>query len=146
MVTNLDYINQICIDLGGVGGHFTNLSGENEMCTLLGGTGGHFREIDALNEICTIQSVTAGHSSNLNALNAIAGVTKISNFEAWKYVQEFATLNYPDNAVVTTTNGNYIVSVDGKFILTVEGFVPLNAMITLQGNPVVTKNNEYITI
>ena len=52
----------------------------------------------------------------------------------------------PDNAVVTTLTGDYIVSVDGKYILTVEGFVPLNAMRTLQGNPVVTKNNQYITI
>lgn len=52
----------------------------------------------------------------------------------------------PDNAVVTILTGDYIVSVDGKYILTVEGFVPLNAMRTLQGNPVVTKNNEYVTI
>ena len=52
----------------------------------------------------------------------------------------------PDNAIVTTVTGDYIVSVDGKYILTVEGFVPLNAMRTLSGDPVVTKNNEYITI
>jgi len=42
--------------------------------------------------------------------------------------------------------GNYIVSVDGKFILTVKGFIPIDAMRTLSGNPIVTKNNEYITI
>lgn len=52
----------------------------------------------------------------------------------------------PDNAVVTTTTGDYIVSVDGKYILTVEGFVPLKAMRTLDGHPVITKNNDYITI
>jgi len=57
-----------------------------------------------------------------------------------------AKLNLPDNAVVTTLGGNYIVSVDGKFILTVEGFIPLDAMRTISGVPVVTKNNEYITI
>lgn len=55
-------------------------------------------------------------------------------------------VNLPDNAVVTTVGGNYIVSVDGKFILTVEGFIPIDAMRTLTGDPVVTKNNEYITI
>lgn len=52
----------------------------------------------------------------------------------------------PDNAVVTTLTGDYIVSVDGKYILTVDGFIPLNAMRTLTGEPVVTINNEYITI
>ena len=52
----------------------------------------------------------------------------------------------PDNAVVTTLTGDYIVSVDGKYILAVEGFVPLNAMRTLSGDPIVTKNNQYITI
>lgn len=61
-------------------------------------------------------------------------------------VHNWSVLNYPDNAIVTTLTGDYIVSVDGKFILTVDGFVPLNAMRTLQGNPVVTKNNEYTTI
>ena len=52
----------------------------------------------------------------------------------------------PDNAVVTTLTGDYIVSVDGKYILTVEGFVPLNAMRTITGNPIITKSGKYITI
>lgn len=53
--------------------------------------------------------------------------------------------NFPDNAVVTKS-GKYITSVDGKFILTVNGFVPLNAMRTVTGNPIVTKTGKYITI
>ena len=57
-----------------------------------------------------------------------------------------ALSNYPDNAVVTTLTGNYIVSVDGKFILTVSGFVPLDAMRTITGNPIVTESGKYITI
>lgn len=64
-------------------------------------------------------------------------------------VRQWTLLNHnqpPDNAVVTTLTGDYIVSVDGKYILTVKGFVPLNAMRTLSGDPVVTKNNQYITI
>lgn len=60
-------------------------------------------------------------------------------------VHNAALVNYPDNAVVTKS-GKYITSVDGKFILTVEGFVPLNAMRTLTGNPIVTKSGKYITI
>lgn len=64
-------------------------------------------------------------------------------------VQNGAKLNLfqpPDNAVVTTVMGDYIVSIDGKYILTVEGFIPLNAMRTLSGSPIVTKDNQYITI
>ena len=62
--------------------------------------------------------------------------------------QQGALLNQnapPDNAVVTKS-GKYITSVDGKFILTVNGFVPLNALRILTGNPVVTKSGKYITI
>lgn len=79
------------------------------------------------------------HSDQLSLVDPLLG-RAVDKFHKW------ALSNYPDNAVVTTLTGNYIVSVDGKFILTVDGFVPLNAMRTLQGNPVVTKNNEYITI
>jgi len=93
METNLKYINLICADLGGVTEHATNLAGENEICTLLGGTGGHVMEISALNEICTIQVVAAGHVQVLSALNAIAGVTKVTNLEAWKYIQVGTKLN-----------------------------------------------------
>jgi len=98
METNLKYINLICTDLGGVGGHSLNIAGENEICTLLGGTGGHSLEINALNEICTIQGVAAGHSQVLSALNAIAGVTKVTNLEAWKYIQVWTLLNPPYNS------------------------------------------------
>ena len=69
-----------------------------------------------------------------------------SHEHSFKITQQGTLLSLPENAVVTTVGGNYIVSVDGKFILTVEGFIPLDAMRTLSGNPVVTKNNEYITI
>jgi len=94
MTTNLDYINQICIDLGGVGGHFLNISGENEICTLLGGVGGHHLEINALNEICTLMGKTAGHSLNLSALNVLGESTFINNFAAWKSIQEGTNVNY----------------------------------------------------
>ena len=93
METNLKYINLICTDLGGVGGHSLNINGENEICTLLGGTGGHSLEINALNEICTIQGVTAGHSLNLAALSAIGATAYMTNLEAWKNIQEGTTLN-----------------------------------------------------
>lgn len=93
METNLKYINQICVDLGGVGGHVLNVAGENEICTLLGGEGGHSLEIDALNEICTIQGVTAGHSLNLNALNAISEGSFVTNLDAWAAIQQGGGLN-----------------------------------------------------
>jgi len=94
METNLKYINLICTDLGGVGGHNLNIAGENEICTLLGGTGGHSLEINALNEICTIQGVTAGYSLNLAALSAIGATEYRTNLEAWKNIQEGTVLNY----------------------------------------------------
>jgi hypothetical protein len=53
--------------------------------------------------------------------------------------------NYPDFAVVTKT-GKYITSVDGKFVLTLSGFVPINIMRTVSGIPVTTKSGKYITI
>lgn len=111
METNLKYINQICVDLGGTGGHILNVRGENEICMLLGGTGGHSLEINALNEICTIQGVTAGHSLVLNALNAIAGVTKVTNLEAWKYIQSGSVLNqtqYTDSQIQALIDDGYI--------------------------------------
>ena len=116
MVTNLDYINQICIDLGGTGGHVTNVSGENEICTLLGGTGGHSLEINALNEICTLQGVTAGHSLNLAALNAIGEATYVNNLAAWAAIQSSAVLRrFPekiDTITFTSVQGASLVSVD----------------------------------
>lgn len=104
METNLKYINQICIDLGGVGGHVLNIDGENEICTLLGGEGGHSLEIDALNEICTIHGVTAGHVLNLSALNAIAGDTFTTNIAAWSAIQQGGILVGGGGRVLCTVN------------------------------------------
>jgi len=54
MELNIKYINLICTDLGGVGGHTLNVDAENEICTLLGGVGGHILELDAINEIYSL--------------------------------------------------------------------------------------------
>ena len=123
METNLKYINLICTDLGGVGGHNLNIDGENEICTLLGGTGGHSLEINALNEICTIQGVTAGHSLNLAALSAIGATAYKTNLEAWKNIQEGTLLNYTDEykavlAAMTTQPNAMVKAAQNKFIKT----------------------------
>lgn len=111
MNTNLEYINQICTDLGGTGGHVTNVAGENEICTLLGGTGGHTLEIDALNEICTLQSVTGSHSLNLEALKSIGAGSFKTNLEAWSYIQSSSVLNL-------TIRGNIV----GKTLVTKQSY------------------------
>ena len=52
----------------------------------------------------------------------------------------------PDKAIVTK-NGDYVVlTTDGNYILTVDAFVPANTIRTINGNPVITKNNQFITI
>jgi len=56
-----------------------------------------------------------------------------------------AKLNPLPDGLITTKNGDYIVlTTNGDMILTVNGFVPLNAMRTITGLPVVTKTNDYI--
>jgi len=54
MELNIKYLNIICTDLGGEGGHTLNINAENEICTLLGGVGGHILELDAINEIYSL--------------------------------------------------------------------------------------------
>lgn len=92
------------------------------------------------------------YNNNLSALQAILqnlGVAGSYTTELGCWVQLASLLNQPvipDGAIVTK-NGDFIVlTTDGDFILTVNGFVPLNAMRTFDGSPIVTKLNEYITI
>jgi len=140
METNLKYINLICTDLGGVGGHFTNLSGENEICTLLGGSGGHFTEVAALNEICTIQGVTAGHSLNLAALSAIGATAYKTNLEAWKNIQEGTTLNpFPLPSLQSFTSDLTVIDKSGsKYFKALKGddLLITNCDFTGKGWPV----------
>lgn len=55
-------------------------------------------------------------------------------------------LNPLPDGLITTKNGDYIVlTTGGDMILTVNGFVPLNALKTISGDVVKTKNLEFIT-
>ena len=57
-----------------------------------------------------------------------------------------ALLNQIPDGAITTKNGDLIVlTTGGNYILTVEGFVPLNALRTTSGDVVKTKNLEFIT-
>ena len=57
-----------------------------------------------------------------------------------------AVLNQIPDGAITTKNGDLIVlTTGGNYILTVEGFVPLNALRTTSGDVVKTKNLEFIT-
>jgi len=123
-----DATSSLVIMYGGTGGG-TVLENLNELDVILGGPGGFTTNLSALNDIDILSGGTGNHASE---------------YSAW--VSLLTLVNYPGNAIVTTLTGDYIVSVDGKYILTVDGFVPLNAMRTLTGEPVVTINNEYITI
>lgn len=52
----------------------------------------------------------------------------------------------PDG-LITTMNGDMIVlSVSGDYVLTVNGFVPMNALMLPSGDFLKTINNEFITI
>ena len=57
-----------------------------------------------------------------------------------------ALLNQIPDGAITTKNGDLIVlTTGGNYILTVEGFVPSNALRTTSGDVVKTKNLEFIT-
>ena len=57
-----------------------------------------------------------------------------------------ALLNQIPDGAITTKNGDLIVlTTGGNYILTVEGFIPSNALRTTSGDVVKTKNLEFIT-
>lgn len=57
-----------------------------------------------------------------------------------------ALLNPLPDGIITTKNGDYIVvTTGGDMILTVNGFVPLNALRTTSGDVVKTINLDFIT-
>ena len=63
-----------------------------------------------------------------------------------KSVRNRVLLNQIPDGAITTKNGDLIVlTTGGNYILTVEGFVPLNALRTTSGDVVKTKNLEFIT-
>ncbi len=90
---SIDYINQICTDLGVTAGHKYDIDGLNAICVALGGSGGYKYTIDALNAICTLQSVTAGHKYDINALNAISSGSYLYEDLAWAGIQSGGVLN-----------------------------------------------------
>lgn len=98
MELNIKYLNLICTDLGGVGGHTLNINAENEICTLLGGVGGHTLELKAINEIYSLVFGSGTFKTNLSALNAILAASgeqpEITEVRAWKKIQEWSHLNY----------------------------------------------------
>ena len=56
-----------------------------------------------------------------------------------------ALLNHLPDGLITTKNGDYIVlTTGGDMILTVDGFVPFNALKTISGDVVKTKNLDFI--
>ena len=59
--------------------------------------------------------------------------------------QQGALLNQIPDGAITTKNGDLIVlTTGGNYILTVEGFVPINALRTTSGDVVKTKNLDFI--
>lgn len=61
-------------------------------------------------------------------------------------VWQGALVNQIPEGAITTKNGDMIVlTTGGDYILTVEGFIPLNALRTTSGDVVKTKNLEFIT-
>lgn len=69
---NIDALNDIAVDSGGVGGHRFDIDALNEICDLLGGEAGHQFSIAALNEICELLDGEGGHQYDIAALNEIA--------------------------------------------------------------------------
>jgi hypothetical protein len=58
-----------------------------------------------------------------------------------------ATLNLlPDGAITTKAGDMIILTTGSDYILTVEGFIPLNALRTISGDVVKTNNLDFITI
>lgn len=52
----------------------------------------------------------------------------------------------PDGAITTMNGDMIILSTGGDYVLTVNGFVPLNALSMHDGSPIKTVNNEFIII
>ena len=52
----------------------------------------------------------------------------------------------PDGAIVTKDGSMIVLTTGGDYILTVDGFVPLNALKTISGDVVKTKELDFITI
>jgi hypothetical protein len=69
---NLDALNEICVELGGAGGHLREPAALNEICVRRGGRGGHVRTLAALNEWCSRAGDAGGHLRSLAAANAIS--------------------------------------------------------------------------
>ena len=58
-----------------------------------------------------------------------------------------SNVNQIPEGAITIKNGDLIVlTTGGNYILTVEGFIPSNALRTTTGDVVKTKNLEFITI
>lgn len=61
-------------------------------------------------------------------------------------VWQGALLNPLPDGAITTKDGSMIVLTTGSdYILTVDGFVPLNALKTISGDVVKTKELDFIT-
>lgn len=52
----------------------------------------------------------------------------------------------PDHIVVTKNGDKVVLTIGGDYIQSVAGYVPSNAMRTIIGEPIVTKENKFITI
>jgi len=66
-----------------------------------------------------------------------------------KYIIQAAiqgsNVNPLPDGIITTKTGDFIVlTTGGNMILTVDGFVPLNALKTISGDVVKTKNLDFI--
>jgi len=117
MELNIKYLNLICTDLGGVGGHTLNVKAENEICTLLGGVGGHTLELKAINEIYSLVFGSGTFKTNLSALNAILAASgeqpEITEVRAWKKIQEGTNLNLLKKAIDDWQADATLVQVSG---------------------------------
>jgi hypothetical protein len=146
----IDKLNAICATLGGTTTHKYSINALNEWCILAGGVGGHVYDIAAYNELAVIYGASGGHKYNINALNAID--VAFGGAGAWVYdVDALASIGsnvnpIPDGAIVTKDGSMIVLTTGGDYILTVDGFVPLNALKTISGDVVKTKELDFITI
>lgn len=148
-MNKIEALNDIVTGLGGTGGYKYEIQALNAWAVLVGAAGGYKYEIQALNAIDKAKGGTGLHKYNIDALNSIckaAGGSGLNKYEIAALAFIGALLNPLPDGAITTKDGSMIVLTTGSdYILTVDGFVPLNALKTISGDVVKTKELDFIT-
>jgi len=77
------------------------------------------------------------------------GITRnigLSKVRLWSLLNPSLPSEIPDGAITTMNDNMIILSTNGDYILTINGFVPMNALMLSNGSFLKTLNNEFITI